>query len=150
MNGNYFKLTTSRVPTAPGKPGKMTSFSSPGKVLEFYNFIKNPGKMNCLGKNSFDCCNIHFYCIGLCPLKCTFGRNPEIVGLLWCFQMAGYMGQLGLACSWIPRREIDPQLLVAPSVRLVLTAFTTDSPCLGGQGRVNLGRETRVSHLVSV
>ena len=26
------------------------SFSSPGKVLEFYNFIKNPGKMNCLGK----------------------------------------------------------------------------------------------------
>ena len=21
------------------------SFSSPGKVLEFYNFIKNPGKM---------------------------------------------------------------------------------------------------------
>ena len=26
------------------------SFASPGKVLEFYNFIKNPGKMNCLGK----------------------------------------------------------------------------------------------------
>ena len=26
------------------------------------------------------------------------------------------MGQLGLACSWIPRREIEPQLLVAPSV----------------------------------
>ena len=32
------------------------SLSSPGKVLEFYNFIKNPGKMgvnlekNCLGK----------------------------------------------------------------------------------------------------
>ena len=34
-----------RVPLVPGKPGKMTSFSSPGKVLEFYNFIKNPGKM---------------------------------------------------------------------------------------------------------
>ena len=29
------------------------SFSSPGKVLEFYNFIKNHGKMNYLGKNSF-------------------------------------------------------------------------------------------------
>ena len=34
----------SRVPTDPGKPGKMTSFSSPGKVLEFYNYIKNRGK----------------------------------------------------------------------------------------------------------
>ena len=32
----------------------------------------------------------------------------------------------------------------------VLTAFTTDSPCLGGRGRVSLGRETRVSHMVSV
>ena len=49
-------------------------------------------------------------------LKCTFGRNSGIVGLLWCFQMAGHMGQLGLACSWIPRREIEPQLLVAASV----------------------------------
>ena len=54
--------------------------------------------------------------MGLCPLKCTFGRNSGIVGLLWCFQMAGYMGLLGLACSWIPRREIEPQLLVTPSV----------------------------------
>ena len=36
------RTTDGRVPTAPGK---MTSFSSPGKVLEFYNFIKNPGKM---------------------------------------------------------------------------------------------------------
>ena len=35
-------------------------------------------------------------------------------------------------------------------MRLVLTAFTTDSPCLGEVGRVSLGRETRVSHLVSV
>ena len=35
-------------------------------------------------------------------------------------------------------------------MRLVLTAFTTDSLCLGGGGRVSLGRETRVSHLVSV
>ena len=62
------------------------------------------------------------------------------------------MGQLGLACSWIPRREIEPQLLIAPVylVRFVLTAFTTDSPCLGEGGRVSLGRETRVSHLVSV
>ena len=49
--------------------------------------------------------------------------------------MAGYMGQLGLACSWIPRREIEPQLLPPVYlVRLVLTAFTTDSPCLGGKG----------------
>ena len=29
--------------------------------------------------------------------------------------MARYVGQLGLACSWIPRREIEPQLIVAPS-----------------------------------
>ena len=33
-------------------------------------------------------------------------------------------------------------------VRLVLSASTTDSPCL--EGRVSLGRETRVSHLVSM
>ena len=39
-----------------------------------------------------------------------------MVGLLWCFQMAEYVGQLGLACPWILRREIEPQLLVAPSV----------------------------------
>ena len=39
-----------------------------------------------------------------------------MVGLLWCFQMAEYVGQLGLTCPWIPRREIEPQLLVAPSV----------------------------------
>ena len=97
-----------RVPTAPGKPGKMTTVFP---VLEkYWNFIillkswKNesePGKMNCLWDKK---------------LKCTFGRNSGIVGLLWCFQMAGCMGQLGLACSWIPRREIEPQLLVAPSV----------------------------------
>ena len=37
-------LPNFRVPTAPGKPGKMTSFFSPGKVLELYNFVKNPGK----------------------------------------------------------------------------------------------------------
>ena len=30
--------------------------------------------------------------------------------------MVGYVGQLGLACSSIPRREIEPQLIVAPSV----------------------------------
>ena len=36
------------------------------------------------------------------------------------------------------------------SSEAVLTAFTTDLPCLGGRGRVSLGRETRVSHLVSV
>ena len=36
--------------------------------------------------------------------------------ILWLFQMAGYVGQLGLACSLIPRREIEPQLIVAPSV----------------------------------
>ena len=64
------------------------------KGLEFYN------------------CFLNFYGIGLCPLKCMFG----IVGFLWCFQMARYIGQLGLACSWIPRRKIEPQILVAPSV----------------------------------
>ena len=58
----------------------------------------------------------YFCCIGFFPLKCTLGRNSGIFGILWCFQMAGYMGQLGLACSWIPRREIEPQLIVAPSV----------------------------------
>ena len=121
----YLGIYTCRVPTAPEKPGKMTTVFL---VLEkYWNFIillkilengSKPGKMNCLGKNRFlvDCCNIHFCCIGLCPLKCTFGRNSGIVWLLWCFQMARYMGQLGLACSWISRREIEPQLLVAPSV----------------------------------
>ena len=118
-----FQFLYIRVPTALGKPGKMTTvFSSPGKVLEFYNFIKNPGKIGVnlekwiVWEKIVDCCNIHFCCIGLCPLKCTFGRNSGIVALLWCFQMARYMGQIGLACLWIPRREIEPQLLVAPSV----------------------------------
>ena len=66
--------------------------------------------------------------------------------------MAGYMGQLGLACSWILRREIEPQLLVAPSVsseacpHCIYHLLTLP----GGRGRVSLGRETRVSHLVSV
>ena len=41
---NSLKTTTLRVPTAPGKAGKMTTVF-PGNVLEFYNFIKNPGKM---------------------------------------------------------------------------------------------------------
>ena len=36
----------------------------------------------------------YFCCMGLCPLKCTLGRNSGIFGILWCFQMAGYMGQL--------------------------------------------------------
>ena len=66
-----------------------------------------------------------------------------IVGLLWHFQMAGYMGQLGLACSRIPRREIEPQLL--SSLHLSLTPLAW-----GEWGRVSLGRETRVSHLVNV
>ena len=56
----------------------------------------------------------HFCCIGRCPLKCTLGRNSGTFGVLRCFQMIGYMGQLGLACSWIPRREMEPQLIVAP------------------------------------
>ena len=34
----------------------------------------------------------------------------------WVMQDRVYMGQLGLAYSWIPRREIEPQLIVAPSV----------------------------------
>ena len=50
------------------------------------------------------------------PIKCTLGRNSGIFGILWFFQMAGYVGQLGLACSWIPRREIEPQLVVTASV----------------------------------
>ena len=67
------------------------SFSSPGKVLEFYNFIKKilekwewTWKNELSGKNSF-----------------------KLIVATW---------QLGLACSWIPRREIKPHLLVAPSV----------------------------------
>ena len=44
--------------------------------------------------------------------------------------MAGYMGQLGLACSWIPRREIEPQLLVAPSVSSEACTLNCITKCL--------------------
>ena len=52
------------------------SFSSPGKVLEFYNLLKilengsEPGKMNCLGKNSFKLivATFDFCCIELYPV----------------------------------------------------------------------------------
>ena len=27
----------------------------------------------------------YFCCFGLCPLKCTLGRNSGIFGILWCF-----------------------------------------------------------------
>ena len=50
------------------------------------------------------------------PIKMYTWEKFWDIGILWCFQMTGYMGQLGLACSWIPRREIEPQLIVAPSV----------------------------------
>ena len=70
-----------RVPTAPGK--MTTVFPVLEKYWNFIILLKILEKWEC------------------CPLKCTFGRNSGIVGLLWCFQMAGYMG---------------PQLLVAPSV----------------------------------
>ena len=94
---------------------------------------------------------IFFCCIGLCPFKCTFGRNFGTFGILWCFQMAGYMELLGLACSWITRREIEPQPTVALRlhlVRLVLTALANLFTLPGG--RLRLGGESRVSHLVRV
>ena len=46
-------------------------------------------------------------------------------------------GEFSLACSWVPRREIVCPVCL---VRLVLTAFTTNSPCLGG-GRLRLGSQ---------
>ena len=114
------------------------SFSSHGKIMEFYNFAKYHGKRGKPQKKGLSVIFAHvifFCCIGLCPFKCTFGRNFGTFGLLWCFQMAGYMGILGLACSWITRREIEPQPTVALRlhlVRLVLTALANLFTLPGG------------------
>ena len=128
-----------RVPSAPGKPGKMTTvFPVVEKSWNFYNFAKYHGKMGkTLEKGTVcDFCTCDFFCcIGLCLFKCTFGRNFGTFGLLWCFQMAGYVGLLGLACSWITRREIEPQPTVALRlhlVRLVLTALANLFTLPGG------------------
>ena len=55
------------------------SFSSHGKIMEFYNFAKYHGKMKkTLEKGTvcdFCTCDFFFCCIGLCPFKCTFGKN---------------------------------------------------------------------------
>ena len=111
--------------------------------MEFYNFAKYHGKMGkTLEKGTvcdFCTCDFFFCCIGLCPFKCTFGRNFGTFGLLWFFQMAGYMGLLGLACSRITRREIEPQPTVALRlhlVRLVLTALANLFTLPGGRLRL--------------
>ena len=73
------------------------------------------------------------------------------IGLLWCFQMAGYMGLLGLACSWITRREIEPQPTVALRLHLVSLVLTALANLFTlPRGRLRLGGKTRVSHLVRV
>ena len=55
------------------------SFSSHGKIMEFYNFTKyhwkNGGKPWKKGLSVIFAHVIFFCCIGLCPFKCTFGRN---------------------------------------------------------------------------
>ena len=122
--------------------------------MELFNFAKYPGKMGkTLEKGTVcDFCTCDFFLLYRAfPFKCTFGRNFGTFGLLWCFQMAGYMGLLGLACSWITRREIEPQPTVALRlhlVRLVLTALANLFTLPGG--RLRLGGEIRVSYLVRV
>ena len=120
-------------------------FSSQGNIREFENFAKYQGKIReKLFKNYF-----FLSCIGLCPFKCPFGRHFGFFYLGWIcgvFRWQGTWGNpsfrkegqglclVGLACSWITRREIEPQPTVALRlhlVGLVLTALATCSPCLG-------------------
>ena len=141
--------------TVPSTPGKMMTVFP---VMEkSWNFIILPNIMEKWGKpwkkglSVIFAHVIFFCCIGLCPFKCTFGRHFGTFVLLWCFQMAGYMGLLGLACCWITRREIEPQPTVALRlhlVRLVLTALANLFTLPGG--RLRLGGETRFSPLVRV
>ena len=114
-----------RVPTAPGKPGKMTKvFPVLEKYWNFIILLKILEKWEWTWKNELSGEKIvlswllqhSFLLYRALPIKMYIWENSGILGLLWCFQMTGYMGQLGLACSWIPRREIEPQLLVAPSL----------------------------------
>ena len=122
--------------------------------MEFYNFAKYHGKMGkTLEKGTVcDFCTCDFFLLyRALPIQMYFWEKIGTFGLLWCFQMAGYMGLLGLACSWITRREIEPQPTVALRlhlVRLVLTALA-NLFTLPGE-RLRLGGETRVSHLVRV
>ena len=122
--------------------------------MEFYNFAKYHGKMGkTLEKGTVcDFCTCDFFLLYRdLPIQMYFWGHCGAFGLLWCFQMAGYMGFLGMVCSWITRREIEPLPTVALRlhlVRLVLTALANLFTLPGG--RLRLGGETRVSHLVRV
>ena len=50
-----------------------------------------------------------FFLFGALPMKMyTWEKFWDIWDSVAFFHMAGYVGQLVLACSWIPRREIEP------------------------------------------
>ena len=122
--------------------------------MEFYNFAQYHGKKGeTLEKGTvcdFYTCDF-FLLYRALPIQMYFWEEFWDIWPLWCFQMARYMGLLGLACSWITRREIEPQPTVALRlhlVRLVLTALANMFILPGG--RLRLGGDTRVSHLVWV
>ena len=129
------------------------SFSSHGKIMEFYNFAKYHGKMGKILEKGTVCdfCTCDFFLLyRALPIQMYFWEK------FWYFQMAGYMGLLGLACSWITRREIEPQPTVALRlhlVRLVLTALANLFTLpwgrlrLGGNQGFTLGKGVKPCHL---
>ena len=104
---------------SPGKPVYTTTLTYNTSLMVILSILQHLLtiqddclQVTCLFYNTYPLYQMTIY-----PGKHVhLGEILGLVGLLWCFQMAGYMGQLGLACSWIPRREIEPQLLVSPSV----------------------------------
>ena len=122
--------------------------------MEFYNFAKYHGKMGkTLEKGTVcDFCTCDFFLLyRALSIQMYFWEKFWDIWASVCFQMAVYMGLLGLACSWIMRREIEPQPTVALRlhlVRLVITALANLFTLPGR--RLRLGGETRVSHLVRV
>ena len=119
------KIKFDRVPTAPGKPGKMTSVFP---VLEkYWNFIillkilekwEGTWKNEFSGKqNSFKLIVAHaFLLYRTLPIKMYIWEKFWDSWASVVFSDGSIYGAMGLVCSWIPRREIEPQLLVAPNV----------------------------------
>ena len=139
------------------------SFSSQGNIREFENFAKYQGKIReKLFKNYF----LFFMLYRALPIQMHFWETFWIFLFrvnLWCFQVAGYMGQslLQEEGAWLmpcwagmlldykkgDRASANscPQVASSEACPHCISHLLT----LPG-GRLRLGGETRVSHLVRV
>lgn len=73
--------------------------------------------MNCLGKIVLSLLLQHsFLLYRALPIKMYIWEKFWDSWASVVFSDGRVYGAIRLACSWIPRREIEPQLLVAPSV----------------------------------